>query len=202
MPRVTHVKKARKDHPRGLYKAGDSYYWWKFRNGGKQVSLTPPQPWQLTQSPFKQSLYKLQAEMDALTDSSDPDELETFIDQVREMGEECQESLDNMPDSLQYSPSGELLQERIDAADSAADEMDVQKGEFEQAKEARDELEEPTEPSRDDFDDGEDGDEAYDEAMMEFDDLKSDYDDEWDRLTGEMDDAINAFREAASELDV
>lgn len=31
MPRVTHVKKARKAIPGTDIKVGDSYYWWKFR---------------------------------------------------------------------------------------------------------------------------------------------------------------------------
>ena len=39
MPRVHHVKSARKDNP--VAKKGESYYWWKFRYGGKRYSKTP-----------------------------------------------------------------------------------------------------------------------------------------------------------------
>lgn len=50
MPRVHFVKKARQKH--GDIKKGESYYWWKFRRGGKRTSKTPPKPSQLTQSEF------------------------------------------------------------------------------------------------------------------------------------------------------
>jgi hypothetical protein len=125
MPRVHHVKKARKDNP--VCKAGGSYYWWKFRYGGKRYSLTYPKQSQLTQSPYYANLYDLQ---DTIADSecSDESEFESLRDQVaeslQEFGQECQDSLDNMPDSLQYSPTGELLQERIDACDSAVSEVE------------------------------------------------------------------------------
>lgn len=125
MPRVTHVKKARKDNP--VCKKGESYYWWKFRYGGKRYSLTYPKQSQLTQSPYYANLYDLQDTI-ANADCSNNDEFESLRDQtsesLREFGQECQDSLDNMPDSLQYSPTGELLQERVDACESAADEVD------------------------------------------------------------------------------
>ncbi len=66
MPRVTHVKKARKDNP--VCKAGESYYWWKFRYGGKRYSLTRPRPSQLTQSAYfggLRALCELHVEFDA-----------------------------------------------------------------------------------------------------------------------------------------
>ena len=40
MPRVNYVKKARKNNP--AVKRGESYFWWKFRYGGKQYSKTRP----------------------------------------------------------------------------------------------------------------------------------------------------------------
>mgnify|MGYP005841308009 CR=1 FL=1 len=43
---------------------------------------------------------------------------------VREQGEECGSKKDSMPDSLQEGPSGELLQERIEACESAAQELE------------------------------------------------------------------------------
>lgn len=125
MPRVHHVKKARKDNP--VTKKGGSYYWWKFRYGGKRYSLTPPKQSQLTQSPYYANLYDLQDEIEN-GECVDSDTFESLRDQVaeslREYGQECQDSLDNMPESLQYSPTGELLQERVDACESAADEVE------------------------------------------------------------------------------
>jgi len=127
MPRVTHVKKARKDNDRYGIKKGDSYYWWKFPYGSKICSLNPPCRSQLTQSAFLGGLYDLQDDIEAIT----PDNFKAYegdyseiSDRIRELGEQCQESLDNMPESLQESPTGELLQERIDAMDEWAEEVD------------------------------------------------------------------------------
>lgn len=125
MPRVHYVKKARKDNP--AVKAGESYYWWKFRHGGKRYSRTPPRPSQLTQSPYYGQVRSL---VERVEDESptDNDDWISLRDEVREeleaLGQECQDNLDNMPDSLQYSPTGELLQERIDACDNATMEID------------------------------------------------------------------------------
>lgn len=125
MPRVYHVKKARKDNP--VCKAGESYYWWKFRYGGKRYSLTRPRPSQLTQSPYYSTIRSI---LEMIEDASpaDPDEVISLRDEVRdqitELRDETQGSLDNMPDSLQYSPTGELLQERVLALDNAEGELD------------------------------------------------------------------------------
>ncbi len=56
MARAHFVKKARKDNPAAGIKAGDSYYWWKFRRGGKHYSKTAPRPSQLTQSEYLRRL--------------------------------------------------------------------------------------------------------------------------------------------------
>ena len=139
MPRVTHVKKARKDDKHGRYKKGDSYYWWKFRDGGKQVSLTRPMPWQLTRSAYKQEVLMLQHSAGELQGHvATEDDLQEVISQVEEIQSQCQESFDNIPESLQYAPSGELLQERIDACDNAMMEMETFKDEFSSAMDSRD----------------------------------------------------------------
>ncbi len=129
MPRVTHVKSARKANP--VAAVGESYYWWKFRYGGKRFSLTYPKPSQLTQSAFKGAVYDL---IDTANSSDFDIELgdaesvaeytQSLRDEVETIQSDCQESLDNMPESLQYSPTGELLQERIDACDQAIGELE------------------------------------------------------------------------------
>jgi hypothetical protein len=61
--------------------------------------------------------------------------------QIEELQSECQGSLENMPESLQSSPTGELIQERIDACESAmGDLMTVEWDEtvFEEADEQYD----------------------------------------------------------------
>ncbi|MCK4883576.1 MAG: hypothetical protein KAS30_01770 [Candidatus Diapherotrites archaeon] len=123
MARVTLVKKARKDYPDHDIKKGESYYWWKFRNSPKQFSKTQPKPQQLTQSAFFSSVYDIQDMVDGLgTESFDSlqTEVEGIIQAINELGESCQESLDNMPESLQESPTGELLQERVQVCEDCA----------------------------------------------------------------------------------
>ena len=106
MPRVHHVKKARKNNP--AVKRGESYFWWKFRYGGKRYSATRPRPSQLTQSAYFGTLRGM---VEAIEDYevSDKDDLETLKDdiitQLSDLCSETQDSLDNMPDSLQYSPT-------------------------------------------------------------------------------------------------
>lgn len=126
MARATFVKKARKDVPGTEIKAGESYYWWKFRFGGKHYSKTQPRRSQLTQSAYNSQLYDLQ---DMIGDLSANDGLESSRDDIvstlEEMRDTAQESLDNMPDNLRdNSSSGEMLTERIDAMENAISEME------------------------------------------------------------------------------
>lgn len=151
MPRVTFVKKARKDNP--VCKAGESYFWWKFRYGGKRYSLTRPRASQLTQSAYLGTLHGISENIEDYT-VSEPSDMEALTEEVREqaqeLSDETQESLDNMPDQLQYSPTGELLQERIDAlyeVDSAADmveEFEFEEEEFDEQKPEREDCESDT----------------------------------------------------------
>jgi len=127
MPRVTYVKAARKDNR--VCKKGEPYFWWKFRFGGKHFSLTRPRPSQLTQSSFYGAVYSL-VEMieDYEIVPGEEGAVTTLVDEVRDELEtiqsDCQESLDNIPESLQYAPTGELLQERVGCCESAIDELD------------------------------------------------------------------------------
>lgn len=135
MPRVYAVK-ARKDYPDQGIRRGDTYYKWRTRPGGRgsgitHRSATYPKPWQLTRSPFLQQLYLIQDEIANLEtgepgDGSLESEVLNLAQRLRELGEQCQESLDNMPDVLrETSESGLLLQERIDACEQAADDLEA-----------------------------------------------------------------------------
>jgi len=127
MPRVTTVKKAQKDYPEHGIKKGETYYWWKFRYGGKHMSKTYPKPSQLTQSDYLSQLYDIQDQISECQATSQED-LESFVEEIKETLEnlksETEDKLSNMPDQLQYSPTGELLQERIDALDNVISEFD------------------------------------------------------------------------------
>jgi hypothetical protein len=134
MPRVTFVKKARKaDKDYGI-KKGDSYYWWKFRYGGKRVSKTYPRPSQLTQSEFYSCILSAKEDVqDALGNDEEAidgdslaviDALNAARDTVEEQGSSCQDKLDNMPEGLQQGPTGELLQTRIDRCEELSGEIE------------------------------------------------------------------------------
>lgn len=125
MPRVHHVKKARKDNP--ICKAGESYYWWKFNYGPKRWSLTPPRQSQLTQSDFLSQMYAFEEQIADLTATSVDDltsEIEGLAEEIRNLGGEQDEKLNNMPEGLQEGPTGELLQNRCDECESMADELE------------------------------------------------------------------------------
>lgn len=120
MPRVHHVKKARKDNP--AVKAGEPYYWWKPRYGSKRCSATYPKPSQVVSSAFLSEVYAIQEELQEITD---PQELDELAERVSQLRDECEDSLYNMPDHLQdTSESGQLLQARVDALESWHDELD------------------------------------------------------------------------------
>lgn len=128
MPKVHHVKKSRKDNP--IAKKGESYYWWKFRYGGKRYSKTYPKRQQLTQSGFKISLYDIEDDLSkSLSVAESKDDLQNAIDgilpEIENLKDECEESLNNMPEHLQQdSSSGELLQERIDNLEEWSSELE------------------------------------------------------------------------------
>ena len=131
MPRVHHVKKARKVNP--VAKVGEPYYWWKFRYGGKRYSKTYPKRSQLTQSAFLGGMADVEDDVIAnvsfdTTDADWRDSIESVASEIEDalqsLADDCQESLDNMPENLQEnSSSGEMLQERIDEVESMISEL-------------------------------------------------------------------------------
>lgn len=133
MARAHFVKHARKDHPEAGIKKGESYYWWKFRTGGrggaKHYSKTAPKQSQLTQSEFLSRVYEIQERIDALTmpDSGLVDlkgEIDSIAEEIRNLGQEQEDKISNMPDSLQQGSTGELLQGRADACEEWASDLE------------------------------------------------------------------------------
>lgn len=90
-----------------------------------------PRQSQLENSPF---LSGIRAQEEALgdieldgteRDASDiQGQVEDIISEIRNLGEECQSSLDNMPEGLQQGSTGELLQERVDECENMASELE------------------------------------------------------------------------------
>jgi hypothetical protein len=185
MARATLVKKARKAVPEHGIAVGEPYYWWKFRHGGKHYSKEPPKRSQLTQSEFYSRMYDLEDEVigNAEADDSLPGVRDDVVSQLEELRDECEEKRDNMPESLQDSDSGNMLQERYDGLDSAIQEFEAleldepDEAEFEQEWEAEnednDEGEEPDE-SREDFIIRKVG-EYWQEKLEEFQSITIDY---------------------------
>ena len=124
-----------------LINVGESYYTWCFYGGQPQYSKERPKPSQLTQNWFKQELYSIQEKIEEF-EPEDVEDVATFIDEIRDDAEslrdECQEHLDNMPEQLQDSDSGQTLQERIDNLDSVIGDIDSFDSEFESEIEKED----------------------------------------------------------------
>lgn len=123
MPKLHFVKKARKDNPVAV--RGESYYWWKFAFGSKQFSKAAPSRSRLTQSDFFIRLYDLEDSFTASESAANlADQFEAFSSELEELRDEQEEKLENMPESLQAGPTGELLQERYDALEEWVNEIE------------------------------------------------------------------------------
>jgi len=122
MARAKFVKKARRAVPEAGIEIGDSYYWWKFRFGGKHFSKTPPKPSQLTQSNYLSQILAIQER------DFDRDDPESFVEDVKgeleSLKDEIEGNLQNMPEGLQQGDTGQLLQERIDSLDQVITDLE------------------------------------------------------------------------------
>lgn len=133
MPRVHAIAKCRKS-PGECGKCGDliwpgsPYLFWAFAFSPRSIRCAKPEcrpkPWDLTRSAYYQALYQLQAEE---WSADTVDELEAqrdnMVGEVEQLRDEQEEKKSNMPDALQDSSSGELLQERYDSLDEAANAL-------------------------------------------------------------------------------
>ncbi len=125
MPQVHHVKKARKANRNLGIKKGESYYWWKFRNGGKRISKTPPKPSQLTQSEFWSTIFGLQETSENAPAYDDIEgEIDTIKDELENIKSEIEDKISNMEQTFPNGcPSLDTLNERKDALEGAIDEL-------------------------------------------------------------------------------
>jgi hypothetical protein len=124
MARANFVKAAAKDYPQHGIKKGDSYYWWKFRYGGKHFSKLPPKQSQLTQSAYLSQAYAIDEAVGELSASSDlAGEIESIVSDLESLADECESNRSNMPDALQDSETGTLLEERAQACRDAAESL-------------------------------------------------------------------------------
>lgn len=130
LAKVTHVV-ARKDYPAfGISKDEKHYTWVLFTGAGSRTcrQKTPPRRSQLTTSEYLSSLYGIEENLESMTQLS---ELDDIIEDLRNLCSETQDRLDNMPEGLQSSPTGELLQNRINGIETAISELEDMQQEYE-----------------------------------------------------------------------
>jgi hypothetical protein len=133
MPRV-HQTKARIDGPKACpqAKAGEIYYWWRTRmkgakSGVTRCSMTRPKPSQLTMSDFWSSVFLLQESMTGPYETSDDLEYaqDDWAQQARDIAQDQQDKLDNMPQQLQDGDTGQMIQDRVQACEDWADAIEA-----------------------------------------------------------------------------
>lgn len=181
MPRVHHVKKARKAQPEHGIEVGDSYYWWEIklqRGGIKRVSKTYPRRSQLTNSPYKQAAFDIEDDAGKLTVASDPADLDDIVSRIQELLDEQEGSLSNMPDSLQ---SGSVVEERVELLQGVISDLESAAEDY---RTAHDELEALG------------GDEGGGDGNPEEDEEDADLEDQRESATQAKETALTAFCDA------
>ena len=133
MPKLHFVKKARKAIRDSGIRKGDSYYWWKFRRGGKRVSKTRPRRSQLTQSEFYAAMYDAEDDVadaiDVFRKGGELANLAAALDEasstISDLASECEDKASNLESAFPNGcPSLELLQTRAEQATNIADELE------------------------------------------------------------------------------
>ena len=167
MPRVKHVK-ARKDYPDQGIKKGDMYYIARMKTGPRSSktirSLDPIPQSRLTSSAFLSGWYS--AEEEWARSNKDAEAIRAAAEAIETLGQEAQESFDNMPEGLQQGDTGQLLENRVSEAERIAGELET----------LADDLEGLTEPEEmEDPGDGmdEDAQEAWEQWQEENDHYQS-----------------------------
>lgn len=163
-----------------IIKKGQTYYTWSFPFGGTFKQLTKPKRSQLTQSDFLSQWYDLQdgaAEEDPADLNQLEDIIQNFMSEIEMLRDEQEEKRDNMPESLQDSFSGEILQERYDALDELYNELDAIECDSEVEKE---------EVNEEDYEDSDEYEEAVRLAEQEYE----------DNLATELSDKLSEFQDA------
>lgn len=174
MPKVIHVKKARKriESCGIVIEPGESYYWWKFMRGPKMVSKEYPKPWQLTRSEFWRQAHLINHRLSEFM-AGDPDDASQFVqeikDQVEELRDETQDKWDNMPEGLQMGDTGMMLEERVQACDDLTQELEELENRFDEmhAVDCPDEPDDPTEEEE----------EEYSSLLDEYEEYQQDFED-------------------------
>lgn len=122
MPKVNFVRKAQKDN--AVAKRGESYYWWKFRYGPKQMSKTRPKPSDLTQSQYLKVIYACQERFQYIDDPTqlDPNEntAEEICNAMDHAADECESIADDLVELVaQYEEKATNIEENFENSELA-----------------------------------------------------------------------------------
>ena len=105
---------------------GTSYYRGEVNFGPTFIRCTECklEPWEVTSSDYQRAIGRLVAKWQEEY-SLDEDGRDQLIDDLEALQDEQQEKLDNMPEQLQDSVTGQLLQDRIDGLECAKDALSL-----------------------------------------------------------------------------
>lgn len=201
MARARQVK-ARKDYPQFGIKKGDVHWTWDLMLGPRSSKtfrqLEKPRRSQLTASEYLSTLYDI--EDDLLEFDGSSDDVGELITRLEELRDETQDKFDNMPEGLQQGDTGQLLEERVNALDSAIQELEDAKSTLEEAESTLDDLTEvdaPEEPNGEDFD----SQDEYADAVREFEDAQEKFD-EYTSAKNDAESDIESAREAVQNVSI
>ena len=134
MPRVKQVT-ARKDYPNFGIVKGQKHYRWVLKTGPRSSreyrQEKPPRRSQLTTSSFLSTIYDISDV--SIAEVTDPDDVDGIIQEIEDAKNEVENSLDNMPESLKESDTGQMLQTRIDGCDEWSQAIESAKSTWESA---------------------------------------------------------------------
>ena len=85
-------------------------------------SKTPFKRSQLTNSDYLGELYEIEDDLNEITSV---EEASDIAERFRTLGQDQQDKLDNMPEGLQEGDTGQMIQERAEACENAADEIET-----------------------------------------------------------------------------
>lgn len=129
MGKVSVIKKSRKEHKcnrcQNIIPVGSRYYKGEINFGPTIVRCCDCklEPWEVTTSDYQLSvgeiIYRWQENYGEAVDA-----LSSIICDLQSISDDLQSRLDNMPEGLQEGDTGQLIQERIDALESAISDLD------------------------------------------------------------------------------
>jgi chromosome segregation ATPase len=195
-------------------KAGDKYYEWKHRHAPpsrQHTSHGQPRQSELCTGKMSGVYAAIEGLEDTIAEARKTnditglvDALNTAAEEVDTVKEEYQSGLDNMPEPLQQSSSGDAIQEKIDGLEEFKDALENAAQEVETSVDEYDALEEPAEPEM--VEPADDTEEAKEKAEEENDGNQKDYETAKNEFEAEQDrlreEAFERAESAAGELGI